>query len=260
MSSFSEKGNLMLFFLMAFGWSWSFWFLQMAGINLYVAPFGPFVAAFVMTYIREGKEGVKKILKRGFDPRIGKVWYIPVFLLWPLITGFSMLGVMLSGGVTPDLTVIYQPWLILSNFVYIFFLGGPIQEEFGWRGYALPRLLERYSALISSVVLGFIWAVWHLPLNFMYWFGPQYQLGISMFFSTIVLFVFVSILFTWLYNNTGGSVFAALIFHTMLNLSSYVLFPIFETESGPAFYFMSIIAVSSAVLGVFGWKNMVMKK
>ncbi|MEM3390226.1 MAG: hypothetical protein QW491_12570 [Thermoproteota archaeon] len=83
---------------MAFGWSWSFWFLQMAGVNLYVAPFGPFVAAFVMTYIREGKEGVKKILKRGFDPRIGKVWYIPVFLLWPLITGFSMLGVMLSEG------------------------------------------------------------------------------------------------------------------------------------------------------------------
>ncbi|MCX8171972.1 MAG: CPBP family intramembrane metalloprotease, partial [Candidatus Bathyarchaeota archaeon] len=177
-----------------------------------------------------------------------------------LITGFSMLGVLLNEGTIPELIVLSQPWLILWNFVYIFFLGGPLQEEFGWRGYALPRLLERHSALVSSVVLGVIWAVWHLPLNFMYWLGPQYVLGLSMFLSTVILFVFVSILFTWLYNNTGGSVFAALIFHTMLNLSTYVLFPVFETESGPTYYFMSIIVVVASILWVFGFKEMKLKK
>ncbi len=122
------------------------------------------------------------------------------------------------------------------------------------------RLQARYSALVSSVVLGFIWAVWHLPLNFMYWLGSKYELGLSMFLSTVVLFVFVSILFTWLYNNTGGSVFAVLIFHTMLNLSTYIIFPVFETETGPTYYFMSIIVVAMIVLVFFGFKGMVRKK
>ncbi|MEM2109411.1 MAG: CPBP family intramembrane glutamic endopeptidase [Candidatus Odinarchaeota archaeon] len=135
----------------------------------------------------------------------------------------------------------------------------PLQEEFGWRGYALPRFQAKYSALISSVVLGIIWAVWHFPLNFMYWLGPPYELGLSMFLSTVILFIFVSILFTWIYNNTGGSILAALIFHTMLNLSTYVVFPVFETQTGPTFYFTFIIIASIIIIAVFGFKTMMRK-
>ncbi|MEM2922232.1 MAG: hypothetical protein QXF26_07960, partial [Candidatus Bathyarchaeia archaeon] len=76
--------DLALFFLVTFAWSWFLWTLQILGFNLYVAPFGPFVAAFLLTYLREGREGVKKLLVKGFDPRIGKIWYIPAFLLWPV--------------------------------------------------------------------------------------------------------------------------------------------------------------------------------
>jgi hypothetical protein len=94
----------------------------------------------------------------------------------------------------------------------------------------------------------------------MYWLGPQYEVGIAMFLSTVILFVFVSILFTWLYNNTGESIFAALIFHTMLNLSTYVVFPVFETETGPTYYFFSIILVAIIILAVFGTKRMVREK
>ncbi|MBS7252201.1 MAG: CPBP family intramembrane metalloprotease [Candidatus Freyarchaeota archaeon] len=252
--------NLLLFFFIAFAWSWFFWLLQMFGFNLHVAPFGPFVAAFILTYIHEGIKGVKKLLRKGFDPRIGKIWYIPTILLWPVIAGFSFLVASSSKGTAPELAILFQPWLILWNFVYIFFLGGPFQEEFGWRGYALTRLQERYSALVSSVMLGVIWAIWHLPLNLMYLTGPQYQVGIAWLSSTVILFVFVSILFTWIYNNTGGSIFATLIFHTMLNLSTYVVFPVFETETGPAYYFFSIIVVAIIVLAIFGAKRMVRDK
>ncbi|MBS7634193.1 CPBP family intramembrane metalloprotease [Candidatus Bathyarchaeota archaeon] len=252
-----ENRNLLLFFFIAFAWSWYFWLLQMLGFNLYVAPFGPFVAAFLLTYIDEGIEGVKKLLRKGFDPRIGKIWYIPTILLWPVIASFSFLGASFSEGAAPKLAILFQPWLILWNFVYIFFLGGPLQEEFGWRGYALTRLQARYSALVSSVVLGVIWAIWHLPLNLMYLTSPQYQVGIAWLSSTVILFVFVSILFTWIYNNTGGSILATLIFHTMLNLSTYVAFPVFETETGPAYYFFSIIVVAIIILVVFGAKRMV---
>ncbi|MEM3530374.1 MAG: hypothetical protein QXD42_01065 [Nitrososphaerales archaeon] len=127
----SENRNLVLFFLVAFAWSWFFWTLQILGFNFYVAPFGPFVAAFLLTYLQEGYGGVKKLLVKGFDPRIRKVWYVPAFLLWPIIAGFSILGASLTGGSIPELVILSQPWLILWNFIYIFFLGGPFQEEFG---------------------------------------------------------------------------------------------------------------------------------
>lgn len=255
----SENRNLLLFFLIAFSWSWFFWLLQIWGLNLYVAPFGPFVAAFLLTYLHENYQGVRELLKKGFDPRIGKIWYIPAFLLWPAIAGFSLLGALLNEETIPELFMLSQPWLILWNFVYIFFLGGPLQEEFGWRGYALPRFQTRHSALVSSAVLGVIWAIWHLPLNFIDWAGPQYEAGIAMFLSSVILFAFLSILFTWLYNNTGGSVLVILIFHTMLNLSTYVVFPVFETETGPLYYFVSIIVVAIVILAVFGSQKMIRK-
>jgi len=148
----------------------------------------------------------------------------------PAIAGFSLFVAWLSEGAIPELTALSQPWLILWNFVYIFFFGGPLQEEFGWRGYAFPQLQIYYSALISSVILGIIWAFWHLPLNFMAQPpGPQYEAAIGMFLGSIITMVFMSILFTWLYNNTGGYVFATLLFHTMVNLSTHVVFPVFET-------------------------------
>jgi len=66
--------------------------------------------------------------------------------------------------------------------------------------------------------------------------GPQYQATIGMFLGSVVTMAFMSVLFTWLYNNTGGSVFVTLLFHTIVNLSTYVVFPVFETQTGPLYY------------------------
>ncbi|MEM3591301.1 MAG: type II CAAX endopeptidase family protein [Candidatus Bathyarchaeia archaeon] len=256
-----ESNSLLLFFLIAFAWSWFFWLLQIWGLNLYVAPFGPFVAAFLLTFMNEGKVGVKELFKKGFDPRIDKIWYAPIFLLMPAIAGFSLFLAWLSEGAIPELTALSQPWLVPWNLVYIFFLGGPLQEEFGWRGYALPRLQRHRSALVSSVMLGVIWAFWHLPLNFMAQPpGPQYEAAIGMLLGSIITMAFMSVLFTWIYNNTGGSVFATLLFHTMVNLSTYVVFPVFETRTGPLYYLVLIVAVAMIILAVFGTKRMVREK
>jgi len=78
-----------------------------------------------------------------------------------------------------------------------------------------------------------------------------------MFLNSVIVMIFMSILFTWLCNNTGGSVFVALIFHTMVNLSTYVTFPIFKTKTGPLYYLISIIAAALVILIVFGPKRMV---
>ena len=90
--------------------------------------------------------------------------------------------------------------------------------------------------------------------------GPQYQAAIGIFLGSVVTMAFMSVLFTWLYNNTGGSVFATLLFHTMVNLSTYVMFPVFETQTGPLYYLISMIAVAIIILAVFGAKRMVREK
>jgi membrane protease YdiL (CAAX protease family) len=141
--------------------------------------------------------------------------------------------------------------LILVNFVVILFTGGPLQEEFGWRGYALPRLQGRFNALVSSIIIGFMWGLWHLPYFFI---GTEltYAYGII---PQIITAILLSILLTWLFNNTGGSVLVALIFHNMFNLSND-MFPALQTQLGSPLFiiFFSVAAVAVvAFWGIRGW-------
>ena len=89
---------------------------------------------------------------------------------------------------------------------------------------------------------------------------PQYEAAVGMFLGSIVTMTSMSILFTWIYNNTGNSIFAALLFHTMMNLSTYVVFPVFETQTGPFYYSISMIAVAIILLAIFGPKRLVLEK
>jgi membrane protease YdiL (CAAX protease family) len=88
-------------------------------------------------------------------------------------------------------------------------------EEVGWRGYALPALQARYGALVSSVVLGTMWALWHLPL----FFNPDMFYSNMPFVIQLAIQVPMAILFTWVFNSTGGSVLLAILLHSMINAS-----------------------------------------
>ncbi|HMA60307.1 MAG TPA: type II CAAX endopeptidase family protein [Halanaerobiales bacterium] len=261
MEKSKKKRELLLFVIIAIGWSWIFWLAEMLlNIKLYVAPFGPLIAAFYLTYIKENKKGLIKLIKRGLDYKFKKVWYLPIIFLMPIIAGLTIFITSRLGAGSANVDILTKPLPIIGNFVYILFLGGPLQEEFGWRGYALPRLLKRYNALVASIILGLIWSIWHLPLNFISQAGLQYQAAVSYVISSMILMVFVSILFTWIYTNTGGSILAVLIFHTMLNLSTYVIFPVFELEMGPPIYMFLILIVTLIVIFTFGYKNLTYKK
>jgi membrane protease YdiL (CAAX protease family) len=266
----SEKRNLSFYFLIAFIFSWLFWIPQalvsmglLSGPSILVnflfspfnpAPFGPLVSAFSLTYLNEGKKGLKDLLKRGVNYRIGKTWYIAIFFLFPIITGSALLLGILSGGALPELSVLSNPISVAVIFVYIFFLGGPLEEEFGWRGYALDRLQANWNALVSSLILGVIWGTWHLPLFFIK--GTiQSQ---TPFWAFMLLVLCGTILFTWLYNNTGGSILATMLFHTMNNLS-LVIFPTGTTLSGLYLLILNVAFVA-AVLIIWGPKTLVRKK
>jgi len=255
--------DLWLYFLIAFIFSWLFWVPQaLVSSGLLSVPsilsdflsspfnpaaFGPLVSAFSLTYLNERRVGIKKLLKRGVDYEFRKRWYIPIFFLFPIITGGALLLAILSGEVLPEISVLSNPFTIVVGFVYIFFLGGPFQEEWGWRGYALDRLQARWNALNSSLILGVVWGAWHLPLFFIK--GTiQSQTPIWGF---MLLIVCGTILFTWLYNNTGGSILAAMIFHTMNNLSFFI-FPTLETTLGSLYLLILNVAFVVAILIIWG--------
>uniref|UniRef100_A0A7C3J4X7 CPBP family intramembrane metalloprotease n=1 Tax=Candidatus Methanomethylicus mesodigestus TaxID=1867258 RepID=A0A7C3J4X7_9CREN len=270
MSDGDPNRNLVLFFIIAFAFTWLFWIPQaLVSTNLVQMPsylvdflfspfnpaaFGPLVSALLLTYSKEGSTALKKLLKRGLNYRFGKIWYLPIFLLFPLITGGALILAALNEPL-PDFSVLSNPFLVVGAFFYILFLGGPLQEEFGWRGYALDRLQKKWSALTSSLVLGLLWAAWHLPLFFIS--GTiQSQTPVWGF---MILILCGTILFTWVYNNTGGSILAVMLFHTMNNLSFFI-FPTLETTFGGLYLLILDVVVVLAILAAFGPKKLVRQK
>jgi membrane protease YdiL (CAAX protease family) len=267
----TEKRKVWLFILVAFGWSWLFWIpvaliargLSVpAGLESFLnspfnpAAWGPLIAALLVIFLEEGKDGVKKLLKRGLDFRFGRAWYLVVFLLFPVLIGGALLLAVLTGEPTPELTALANPITIPIAFVYILFLGGPLQEEFGWRGYALERFQEKWNALVSSIVVGLVWGAWHLPLFFMPRQEFYYQRPIWGLMLSVTL---LSFLFTWLYNNTRGSILAALLFHTMFNLSHY-LFPTLGSDRATQYFFLLLFVAVGVVLVIWGPKRMVRER
>jgi membrane protease YdiL (CAAX protease family) len=265
-----EDRNLLLYFLIAFGFTWVFWIpeaLAMRGllrssalVDFLLSPnnpaaWGPFVSAILLTWWNERGGGVIGLLKRGVDYRFPRVWWIPTILMFPLICGGALLLAILGGEGVPDVFWASNPSLIVTYFFSVLLFQGPLQEEFGWRGYALGRLQARFNAVSSSIALGLIWGAWHLPY---FWIGEE-----VIYMYTLVPFVLsnilITILLTWLYNNTSGSILVALVFHTMFNYSMQV-FPALETEVGGLFFLVFLVATVIAVVVIWGPRRMVRKQ
>jgi membrane protease YdiL (CAAX protease family) len=269
-SNRSLTRKLVLFFLIAYGFTWIFWISEalasrgLLGSSVLVdfllspqnpAAWGPFVSAVLLTFWYQRGRGVLGLLKKGVDYRFAKKWWIPTLLLCPLIIGGALGIAALAGESIPELYWIADPSLILVNFVVILFTGGPLQEEFGWRGYALPRLQSRFNALVSSVIVGFMWGLWHLPYFFI---GTEltYAYGII---PQIITAILLSILLTWLFNNTGGSILVSLLFHNMFNLSND-MFPALKTQLGSPLFIAFFVTAAVLVVLVWGYKKMVRQK
>jgi uncharacterized protein len=187
---------------------------------------GPFLSAFIMTGITEGREGVGRLLRQLVLWRVGFRWYLFALIGLPAIMVISV--IFLPGALASfEGLATLSPLFLLALFVYVFFLGGPLGEEPGWRGFALPRLQRRYGPLVGSLILGPIWAFWHVPL---FW-APAWNLPPTIL--NIVLFVIAAtaftIVLTWVFNNTKGSLLIAVLVHTSFDMVLAVLnglFPI----------------------------------
>jgi membrane protease YdiL (CAAX protease family) len=261
-----EDQNLVLFYIITIAFTWFFWISEVLamqgrlGSSIFTdfllspnnpAAWGPLIGAVVLTYWKTRKEGVIKLLKRGVDYRFAKVWWIPIILFWPAIMGGGLLAALLAGEEIPTLFWVANPLLIGSSFVLILLFQGPLQEEFGWRGYALDRLQARFNALISSIILGLMWVIWHLP--YMFWLSDE--VIYEVFWGFLLSNILITIVFTWLFNNTGGSVMVTLINHAMFILA-VIMFPALETATGSLFYLIVLIASIVAIVLIWGPKQL----
>ncbi len=176
---------------------------------------------------------------------------MPTLLLPALIfIGAAILAAAVSHTAL-DLSLFSNPMVVIFAPLVILFTAGPLQEEFGWRGYALPRLQRSYNALVSSLILGVVWWLWHLPLVFIP--GKFMVNDLPLFGLLGVEIILTSILFTWIYNNSGGSVLAALLFHTMMNWSIWALNPSMQVTGVTIGMTIGLLLLAvGVVLRIFG--------
>jgi membrane protease YdiL (CAAX protease family) len=245
-STTSEPRSPLLVVLVVFALSFPLWLLSaryrieiLPGLPLgAIAVVCPLAAALILVARERGRPGLVAHLARSFDcRRIGrKQWYVPIVLLQPAIAVASY-GFMRVAGMPvppPRLSV------LVAVALFVLFFISAVGEESGWSGYLIDPLQQRWGALRASLILGAVWAVWHW-LSLLHvgrewdWIG-WWTLGT----------VSTRVLHTWLYNNTGKSVFGAILFHAMTNVS-WQLFPINGSHYDPRITGIIVTAVAAFV-------------
>ncbi|MFZ5941831.1 MAG: type II CAAX prenyl endopeptidase Rce1 family protein [Bacteroidota bacterium] len=197
-----------------------------------LAVWGPNIAAVIMTLVAGERGALKALLKRFIPVKAGIWWYLAVIVLIPL--SGSLIN-LLTG--TPLTFTGQTPALSLSMMLAIL-ISGPLGEELGWRGYALPRMLEKRSALAAGLLLGLIWGLWHLPTFFTPGL-PQAGLQIPAF---ILSAVSLSVIVTWIFVNTGQNLFFIFLFHYFVNFTFSLIGTKFLYVSG-VFILVALIVI-----------------
>ena len=239
----ASRFRLPLFFLLTFAISWGAWIpaavAAVQGQESILAPtellggiarWAPGLSAILLAAMAGGKPAVGKLFRPVATWRAGPGWYFFV-LAYPAAIHFVGRGIdaLLGHGaeVTSPLVAAFgEQYAAMVPVVILFALPGAFAEELGWRGFALPRLQERHSALLSSVVVGMSWGLWHIPL-FVYFGDTLPTLVVE-----VLTFVPAAVLYTWVYNNTRGSLLLVTLLHLAEQLTNSFLgtLPTFTDE------------------------------
>lgn len=258
-----RRTELISFFAITMGFTWLFWIPDALGksgmlpdviwTNLgFFGAWGPLVATVYLVGKEKGLAGIKSLMKKGTDYKFGKGWWAVILLLFPALISISYMISISTEGVVPPSQATGMYWFLPLIFFSVLFTSGPLQEEFGWRGYALPRLQAAYSPFVSSLILGFIWAVWHLPQFLV----PHEKTGmfyITPVWSFLLTVMAANIVYTWVYNHTKGSILGALVLHTQMNLFFWV-FPVLYTDTG-YLWILGLFTMTAAIVVLADRKN-----
>ena len=253
------RKELISFFVISFLWMWLINFVRildarnvltinpiLSMVMGYIAVFGPGVAAFILTFRSSGKAGAKSLWKRGWQFDFKKIWLLPTILLIP-VAAVLTLAIMNLLNISLDWEAAL-PLAMLVPIGLLIWLLGAYPEEYGWRGYALPRLLEKFSPLTASLILGAVWGIWHLPLHFI----PTTTQFVIPVWQYLLLTLVLSVLYTWLYLGTNGNLFIASLFHASGNIAG-ALIPYWTSNIGRWVSFLILLV--PAVVIAFRWQK-----
>ncbi|MDA0563140.1 CPBP family intramembrane metalloprotease [Streptomonospora sp. S1-112] len=254
----ARRHPLLGYFVLAFGvtWAWHTVFLgvlelpfesPVMGIGAFA---GPTLAAFVMAGLADGRPGVRGLLRAYVAWRASPWWYLVAIAGLPVLFLLVMLALQPAaiGSFRPPTTA----FLIsaLGLYPHILLLGGPLAEEPGWRGFALPRLERRFGPLPGTLLLGALHAAWHLPL---YLYVPGYNMAPPEPVGTAVSFAVFSVgiagltvIFTWMYNSTGGGLPLMILLHASVNTAGLLptLFPDLAPEGSDVVRTVALVGVA----------------
>jgi membrane protease YdiL (CAAX protease family) len=208
-TAFAKRHPLVAFFVLAYALTWPLIpLVSVSPLWGFPAVFGPALAALIVVTVADGRDGLRDLLGRMARWHVGARWYA-VALALPAVLALAALSLHVALGA--QTSVEFGGLSVLNLMVFVLIVG----EEVGWRGYALPKLLAERSVLAASLILGALWGAWHLPTFFVPG-APQYGLPFSAF---LLLTMAYSVLFTWVYLHTRGSVLIATLLHGAVNLS-----------------------------------------
>jgi membrane protease YdiL (CAAX protease family) len=234
-----SRSRLPVFFALSYAISWSLWALPViqslgrqtsvvAWPLVYVGAAGPCLAALMMAF--RDRDLLPGLWRSATTARLPLAWYAASLALMPalMVLSHGICSISGEGALSPTLPL--HP-IVLFIVCGAIFLQAGIGEEIGWRGYALPRLVARRSPASASLVIGLVWGVWHLPL-FAITGTVQYQLaslqGIILFLAFTILW---SVIISWIYIHSNGSLLLAMAQHTATNVASVFLQPMRSAAS-----------------------------
>ena len=241
-SNWFARHDLLLYFILAYVLSWAIWPLVIVNPeSTPLVPFGPLLAAVIVALLAGGLKELRTLLGQLLRWRVHPIWYV-IALLGPFVLAAGAAALTVAAGAPAPNTDAYTDWLgiavtLLSTIVLV-----GLFEEVGWRGFALPRLQRRLDALWAALVLGIIWAFWHLPelvsdpgqrppLQFLVWILAQ------------------SVILAWLYNSTNGSLPIVIICHAAINTAGRFTVPQFSDDNYQVvWWFMAGLYVAIAVV------------
>jgi uncharacterized protein len=245
-----KKRPLLAYFIFVFIWVWALaaiYFLfqtqltalfgEMSGSNPFfiLVVWGPNIGALTISAVNGGWKAITDLLRRFIIWRVGLRWYLFVLFGLPAI---GLLAALLAG--TLSFGIFSQTSTFLALLVNLV-VTGPLGEELGWRGFALPRLLQRYNPLTASLILGCLWGLWHLPA-FLASGTPQTGLSFPAFVLGAVVLTFIT---TWVFIHTRGSVLMSALIHLMANFSLTAL-------GAPLSTYSLLLLVVCAILIILG--------
>ena len=238
LSSWIKRNQILLFFLLTLAISWAIWIpatvAKIHGEASILAPEGligglarwlPGLMAILLSFLILGKTGIGGLFQPIRIWRVGLFWYI-FALVFQMIVFYGGKAIDTLFGnlyeVTSPLYSVYGAQAaFMAPVVILFAFPGAFAEELGWRGFVLPRLQNKFNALLSSIVVAIFWGAWHIPLRI--YFGDLGANEHAGYVLAVIDFIPIAIIYTWIYNNTKGSLLLVTLFHIGQQLSNNLL-------------------------------------